>query len=448
MYFQYDTNDIPLGFIYNGTQYFYLTNQMGDVIALSDSDGNVFAEYTYDAWGSLQTINTADENTAEQLAIANANPLRYRGYYYDNETGYYYLQSRYYNHEWGRFISADSFAYLDTENSFSLNAYIYCWNCPTIFEDAEGTTPKISIDISKIQAFVVKIQVFTSNVKDKLSAFGNRILASLQKTVDRCKQLNEKIKCKFTALGEKIKFKLHNFNISINKAFKEITGRDLNIFKIVEFIIERVHNNENDEQSTSVRKAKSKTSENSDKNNVTMAVFQGLFGGIILNTINNVFNAIHIDLEDLMNKSIKNNWYGLFKELMFTGVSVLSAGSVILKDYFQIANMFEKGYNGTLDWMKSEAKKAKDWDAYDKGDSFLSVMSILSAFISFSESMDNAGNGALSKNADITLACVKLVFNLISPFVNINPALAVLLSFVGDIIPKVIAMRVEGIAVC
>lgn len=95
-YFQYDTNGTPLGFIYNGVQYFYLTNQMGDVVVLSDSDGNIFAEYVYDAWGSLVTINTADENNAEQLALANANPLRYRGYYYDNETGYYYLQSRYY----------------------------------------------------------------------------------------------------------------------------------------------------------------------------------------------------------------------------------------------------------------------------------------------------------------------------------------------------------------
>lgn len=95
-YFQYDTNGTPLGFIYNGVQYFYLTNQMGGVVVLSDSDGNIFAEYVYDAWGSLVTINTADENNAEQLALANANPLRYRGYYYDNETGYYYLQSRYY----------------------------------------------------------------------------------------------------------------------------------------------------------------------------------------------------------------------------------------------------------------------------------------------------------------------------------------------------------------
>ena len=62
--------------------------------------------------------------------------------------------------------------------------------------------------------------------------------------------------------------------------------------------------------------------------------------------------------------------------------------------------------------------------------------------------MDNAGSGALSKNADIALAYVKLVFNVISVFSEIAPPLAVLLSFAGDIIPKVIAMRIEGIVIC
>ena len=87
-YFQYDTNGTPLGFVLNGTQYFYLTNQMGDVLAITDTNGDIVGNYEYDAWGKVLTADTD---------IAKQNPLRYRGYYYDNETGYYYLQSRYYS---------------------------------------------------------------------------------------------------------------------------------------------------------------------------------------------------------------------------------------------------------------------------------------------------------------------------------------------------------------
>lgn len=87
MYFQYDTNGFPLGFIYNGIQYFYLTNQMGDVIAITDTAGTVIGNYEYDEWGKLTLADTI---------LAKTNPIRYRGYYYDNETSYYYLQSRYY----------------------------------------------------------------------------------------------------------------------------------------------------------------------------------------------------------------------------------------------------------------------------------------------------------------------------------------------------------------
>ena len=87
MYFQYDTNGFPLGFIYNGIQYFYLTNQMGDVIAITDTAVTVIGNYEYDEWGNVTLADTI---------LAKTNPIRYRGYYYDNETSYYYLQSRYY----------------------------------------------------------------------------------------------------------------------------------------------------------------------------------------------------------------------------------------------------------------------------------------------------------------------------------------------------------------
>ncbi len=108
MYFQYNTNGVPIGFVYNGIQYFYLTNAMGDVIGITEANGNNVVIYFYDAWGRITAIDTADEEgETTYLELANANPLRYRGYYYDSETGYYYLQSRYYDPNICRFINSD-----------------------------------------------------------------------------------------------------------------------------------------------------------------------------------------------------------------------------------------------------------------------------------------------------------------------------------------------------
>lgn len=137
LYFQYDSFGTPIGFLYNGTQYFYLTNQMGDVVGIIDTAGNLIAEYIYDDWGRLSKIQTAND-TKKEKELAEANPLRYRGYYYDNETGYYYLQSRYYDPFTSRFINADSFDYVDTNRKLSTNAYAYCENDPVKNMDIDG----------------------------------------------------------------------------------------------------------------------------------------------------------------------------------------------------------------------------------------------------------------------------------------------------------------------
>ena len=140
MYFQYDTSGVPLGFIYNGTQYFYITSQTGDIIAITEADGEAVAQYAYDEWGKLLGIGTFDDNNPEQLAVAEANPLRYRGYYYDNETGYYYLQSRYYDPGICRFINADlsEYAQMQKEDNAGTNLFAYCCNDPVNNRDFDG----------------------------------------------------------------------------------------------------------------------------------------------------------------------------------------------------------------------------------------------------------------------------------------------------------------------
>lgn len=131
MYFQYDTSGTPLGFVLNGTQYFYITNQMGDVLAIIDTNGDIVANYEYDAWGK---VLTADTDIAEQ------NPIRYRGYYYDNETGYYYLQSRYYDSNICRFINADLHEIVNVTKDIctGINLFSYCNNNPINNSDPDA----------------------------------------------------------------------------------------------------------------------------------------------------------------------------------------------------------------------------------------------------------------------------------------------------------------------
>ena len=127
--FLYDENNQPFAMKYNGTWYYYVLNVQGDVVKLIKADGTVVASYTYDPWGKLLT-STGD--------LANINPLRYRGYYYDTETGLYYLQSRYYDPEIGRFINADSYTTTDSTGILSANMYAYCENDPVNRNDPTG----------------------------------------------------------------------------------------------------------------------------------------------------------------------------------------------------------------------------------------------------------------------------------------------------------------------
>ena len=129
-YFRYD-GDTPIGFKFNGTEYYYVTNLQGDIIAILDSNGTCVVEYEYEAWGNCTV--TKDTHT-----IAYINPLRYRGYYYDSDTDLYYLQSRYYDANTGRFINADEPEMVLQE---LYNLFSYCVNDPVNFADYDGYLP-------------------------------------------------------------------------------------------------------------------------------------------------------------------------------------------------------------------------------------------------------------------------------------------------------------------
>ena len=117
---------------YNGTDYFYLRNAQGDVTGLVDSAGTKVVSYAYDPWGK-----TWAASGTLAFTLGTFNPLRYRGYVYDTETGLYYLNSRYYNPVWGRFINADGF--VSTGQGISgNNMFAYCGNDPVNRYDPDG----------------------------------------------------------------------------------------------------------------------------------------------------------------------------------------------------------------------------------------------------------------------------------------------------------------------
>ena len=151
--FCYDEKGSPIGFVHidaSGTDsfYYYAKNLQGDVVALyrwnwSDEGKHTVtleATYSYDPWGKLLSVKSAGGSPISATLttnIANVNPFRYRGYYYDNETGFYYLQSRYYDPAISRFINADEYA--STGQGFiGTNMFTYCNNNPVMFSDPSG----------------------------------------------------------------------------------------------------------------------------------------------------------------------------------------------------------------------------------------------------------------------------------------------------------------------
>ena len=115
-------------------------NTLGDVVALRDEDGNVVATYEYDAWGNVTVYDEwGDRNTSSSF-IGNINPIRYRGYYYDTETGFYYLQTRYYDPTICRFINADNYELVAELSQMvgQLNLYAYANNNPIMLTDETG----------------------------------------------------------------------------------------------------------------------------------------------------------------------------------------------------------------------------------------------------------------------------------------------------------------------
>lgn len=143
VWFLYDTEDSVAGFVLNGESYYYQKNIWNDVVAIVDSYGATVVEYGYNAWGKTLWIKGDTQ-------LATINPYRYRSYYYDEETGFYYLLSRYYDPEVGRMLNADQYISIAYPNLFT-----YAVNNPVMYADASGNVVETVIDIASIAVSTV-----------------------------------------------------------------------------------------------------------------------------------------------------------------------------------------------------------------------------------------------------------------------------------------------------
>ncbi|MBZ9686142.1 RHS repeat-associated core domain-containing protein [Clostridium estertheticum] len=135
IYYTYDSNDKLVSMNLNGVEYYYVRNAQEDIIGLNNSTGAEVVGYSYDSWGKLISTTGTLAST-----VGVKNPYRYRGYRYDTETSLYYLQSRYYNADWGRFINGDNIAVLQLIQGQLLgaNLFAYCVSNPIMNSDLSG----------------------------------------------------------------------------------------------------------------------------------------------------------------------------------------------------------------------------------------------------------------------------------------------------------------------
>ena len=158
IWYIYDNATNMLGFSYNGNDYYYVKNGSNDVVAIVDSEGNYVCSYEYDPWGRLLSIEGDEE-------LARLNPIRYRGYYYDEESGFYYLKTRYYDPEIRRFISMDDVCDVAYE-MVDPNLYAYCCNDPVNLYDPEGRA-YLYVDIFVINEFRDQTPILIEDIEDE-----------------------------------------------------------------------------------------------------------------------------------------------------------------------------------------------------------------------------------------------------------------------------------------
>lgn len=430
---------MPVGFLLNNVQYYYVTDLSGNVKGITDANGELVASYEYDEWGKLLALTPAEDGNEEQIAVATKNPIRYRGYYYDNETGLYYLQSRYYSPDLCRFISPDDFDYINNSSTLYLNAYAYCYNNAVSLSDAEGTTPQLAMNVADISAFVKHIG---AKAKETAKESLEKAKALLNKTVEKLKEMWAKLEEKRSKTLEDLKYFIKYPDFVINNALSKLLNKEVKIrFRLVELIRKAVEkaeltkaeksSSDNNSNSSSKAKAKAK-SKNDDSNNIVNAILQGLIAAIELDWFNELLKSFGSNLDQLAKKSFEAT-----KQIALTVITSLNVIFAYFKgiDITTISNGFPEILKLFYNKSGHAAEAAEKF-------SVPSVFSLIFSLISFSQNMETAGNGTFSKSEDTAINVIILSVNIIAAFMQ--PVAGIILSLTTEFIAKITALRIKG----
>ena len=202
--FCYDYYGKPIGFNLNGASYFYVYDCLDNITNVVSSDGStIVATYTYNAWGEILSSSGSH---------ASVNPIRYKGYYYDEETGYYFLKTRYYNPKWHRFLSPDSDMIAGDNIFLGCNMYSYCYGNPVIYSDSEGKAPKLLNFVSNVACEVIRVgsKTIAKAINAPTTAFFNAVNTTALPVVQAAAEIGipllETLESKFHAVERVTEF--------------------------------------------------------------------------------------------------------------------------------------------------------------------------------------------------------------------------------------------------
>ena len=213
VYYIRDEEGNLIGFKYNNTIYYYIKNMQEDIIGLTDSSYNLVCSYEYDSWGKLISIKDNNNNIITNSShIGYINPFRYRSYYYDNETKLYYLNSRYYNPEWGRFVNADRFISTDT-GLLGFNMYAYCNNEPILRKDYSGSLFGLVLGMYAVIAGVIIGAEIIDNNNKKQNKKAKKEIEEVQRKNNVCPvEDNKNFKETLKKNAQKVQQETQNMN--------------------------------------------------------------------------------------------------------------------------------------------------------------------------------------------------------------------------------------------
>ncbi len=206
-YYSYDTSGTLYSVKYTLTDsselltYYFTHNSRGDIIGIYNGEGTLKAQYEYDSWGNVTSITDGNGNAITSAThIGNLNPFRYRGYYYDSETGLYYLMSRYYDPVTHRFINADGY-FQSGGGILDANMSAYCANNPIIRLDTNGEFWEIAAIIAVVVGICTAVLSGCSSKTSNKSSSPRSDLAS-KPNLDRKKANKGSYNCYGNAIGK------------------------------------------------------------------------------------------------------------------------------------------------------------------------------------------------------------------------------------------------------